>query len=81
MCDADTDLGPAARIPPWSRTGRLVWTSTPVDATLEVRHVGEQDRSPTSNCRTDGYTLVNLSGRLAAVRRPQRHPLRRGRTT
>jgi len=59
---ADTDLGPAARIPPYSLTGRLVWTSTPFDASLEVRHVGEQDRLAGHELGTDSYTMVNLSG-------------------
>lgn len=60
--DAQTDQGPAARIPPWSATGRLVWTSTPFDASLEVRRVGEQDQLATHELGTDGYTMVNLSG-------------------
>lgn len=60
--DADTDLGPAARIPPWSLTGRLAYSSTPVDATLEVRHVGEQDQLADFELATDSYTLVNLRG-------------------
>ena len=59
---AETDVGPAARIPPYSVTGRLAWTSTPFDATFEVRHVGEQDRLAEYELGTDGYTLVNLSG-------------------
>ena len=59
---ADTDLGPAARIPAYSLTGRLAWTSTPFDASLEVRHVGEQDRLADHEPGTDGYTMVNLSG-------------------
>jgi iron complex outermembrane receptor protein len=59
--DAETDLGPAARIPPYSLTGRLVWTSTPFDAAVEVRHVGEQDQLAAFELGTDGYTLVNLS--------------------
>jgi iron complex outermembrane recepter protein len=59
---ADTDLGPAARIPPYSLTSRLVWTSTPFDASLEVRHVGEQDRLAEHELGTDSYTMVNLSG-------------------
>lgn len=59
---ADTDLGPAARIPPWSASARLVWGSRPFDATLEVRHVGEQDRLADFELGTDAYTLVNLSG-------------------
>ncbi|HWW12928.1 MAG TPA: TonB-dependent receptor, partial [Brevundimonas sp.] len=59
---AETDVGPAARIPPYSVTGRLAWTSTPFDATFEVRHVGEQDRLAAYELGTDCYTLVNLSG-------------------
>jgi len=59
---ADTDLGPASRIPPFSLTSRLVWTSTPFDASLEVRHVGEQDRLADYELGTDSYTMVNLSG-------------------
>ena len=60
--DAETDLGPAARIPPYSVSGRLLWTSTPLDATLEVRRVGEQDQLAAYELGTDGYTMVNLSG-------------------
>lgn len=60
--DADTDLGPAARIPPWSATGRVKFASTPVDLTLEVRHVGEQDEVAEFELPTDDYTLVNLFG-------------------
>ena len=59
---AETDLGPAARIPPWSVTGRLAWTSTPFDAGLEVHHVAEQDRVANLETPTDQYTLVNLTG-------------------
>lgn len=58
---ADTDLGPAARIPPYSITGRLAWTSTPLDASVEVRHVGEQDEVTDNELPTDGYTLLNLA--------------------
>jgi iron complex outermembrane receptor protein len=60
--DAETDLGPAARIPPYSVSGRLLWASTPFDATLEVRRVGEQDQLAAYELGTDGYTMVNLSG-------------------
>jgi len=59
---ADTDLGPAARIPPYSVTARLAYASTPFDAGLEVRHVGEQDELADFELGTDGYTLVNLTG-------------------
>ncbi len=58
---ADTALGPAARIPPYSATARLAWTSTPFDASLELRRVGEQDEVADLERPTDGYTLVNLS--------------------
>lgn len=59
---AQTDLGPAARIPPYSVTGRLAWTSTPFDASIELRHVGEQDRVANENeLPTDDYTLLNLA--------------------
>ena len=62
MVDAETDLGPASRIPPWSATGRLKYVSTPVDVTLEVRKVGEQDDVAAFELPTDGYVLVNLFG-------------------
>ena len=61
---AETDLGPAARIPPWSATARLAWTSTLWDLSGEVRRVGEQDRLAEFELPTDGYTLVNLKGAL-----------------
>ncbi|NJC40920.1 iron complex outermembrane receptor protein [Brevundimonas alba] len=60
--DADTDLGPAARIPPWSLTGRVHYASRPVDLSLEVRRVGEQDDVAAFELPTDGYTMVNLFG-------------------
>ena len=60
--DARTDQGPAARIPPYSLTGRLKWASAPFDAALEVRRVGEQDQLAAYELGTDGYTMVNLSG-------------------
>ncbi len=60
--DADTDLGPAARIPPYSVTGRVKYASTPIDLSVEVRHVGEQDEVAAFELPTDGYTLVNLFG-------------------
>ncbi|MDP3404073.1 MAG: TonB-dependent receptor [Brevundimonas sp.] len=60
--DADTDLGPAARIPPYSLTGRVRYTSTPVDLTLEVRHVGKQDEIAEFELPTNSYTLVSLFG-------------------
>ncbi len=60
--DAQTDQGPAARIPPYSLTARLKWASTPFDAALEVRRVGQQDQLAAYELGTDGYTMVNLSG-------------------
>ncbi|MFN3878491.1 MAG: TonB-dependent receptor [Brevundimonas sp.] len=59
---AQTDFGPAARIPPYSVTGRLAWTSTKFDVSGEVRHVGEQDRVANAfELPTDDYTLINAS--------------------
>ncbi len=60
--DADTDLGPASRIPPLSLTGRIKYASGPLDLGLEVRHVAEQDEVAEFELPTDSYTLVNLSG-------------------
>ena len=62
MVRASTDLGPAARIPPWSVTVGLDWTSRLFDVGLEVRHVGEQDRTAAFERPTDSYTMVNLKG-------------------
>ncbi len=59
---ASTDLGPAARIPPWSVKAGVDWTSRLFDVGLEVRHVGEQDRTAAFELPTDSYTLVNLRG-------------------
>lgn len=64
MVRAQTDFGPAARIPPWSAGTRLAWSSSRIDAALEVRRVGEQARVPTFELPTDGYTMVNLTGAL-----------------
>ena len=60
--DADTDLGAASRIPPLSVTGRVKWASEPLDLSLEVRHVAEQDEVAEFELPTDSYTLVNLFG-------------------
>ena len=59
---ASTDLGPVARIPSWSVTTGLDWTSRRFDAGLEVRHVGEQDRTAAFERPTDSYSLVSLKG-------------------
>ncbi len=55
-----TDLGPAARIPPWSISAGLDWTSRQFDVGLNVRHVGEQDRTAAFELPTDGYTMLDL---------------------
>lgn len=54
-----TDLGVPARIPPWSLTGRVVWTAPRAEAHLEVRRVASQGRVATFELPTDGYTSVN----------------------
>jgi iron complex outermembrane receptor protein len=64
MVRAQTDFGPAARIPPWSAGTRLAWSSRRIDAGLEVRHVGSQDRVTAFELPTDSYTMVNLTGAL-----------------
>ena len=63
-------LGPAARIPPWSVTAGLDWTSRRVDAGLEVRHVAEQDRTAEFERPTDAYTLVSLKGAVRPFANP-----------
>lgn len=55
----DTDLGAPARIPSYSVTGRLVYESSIIDARVEARRVGGQDRVADFELPTDGYTLVN----------------------
>ncbi|MFT4911471.1 MAG: iron complex outermembrane receptor protein [Brevundimonas sp.] len=64
MVRAQTDFGPAARIPPWSAGAQLAWSSRRVDAGVEVRHVGAQDRVTAFELPTDSYTMVNLTGAL-----------------
>jgi iron complex outermembrane receptor protein len=61
---ASTDLGPAARIPPWSATAGLDWTSRLFDVGLEVRRVAGQDRTAAFELPTDSYTMVNLKGAM-----------------
>lgn len=56
---ADSDLGPPARIPPWSATARLVWEAPRHTARLEVRRIGGQDRVADLELPTDAYTMVN----------------------
>ena len=54
-----TDLGPPARIPPWSATARAVWKSPRLEADIEARHVARQDRIAAFELATAGYTLLN----------------------
>jgi iron complex outermembrane receptor protein len=63
-----TDSGPAARIPPYSVLGRLIWSGPRLDGELELRHVGEQDRVTPFELPTDAYDTVNakLSYKLFA---------------
>ena len=56
-----TDLGPPARIPPWSLTGRGVFEGGWFSGQLEVRRLGRQDRVAAFELPTDGYTVVNAS--------------------
>lgn len=57
----DTDLGPPARIPPWSVTGRAVFEGGWWSGKLELRQVGEQDRIAEYELPTDGYRMLNAS--------------------
>ena len=57
----DTDLGPPARIPPWSATGRAIFDRGWWTGTLELRQVGEQDRVAEGELPTDSYRMINAS--------------------
>jgi iron complex outermembrane receptor protein len=52
--------GAAARIPPYSVTGGLAWTSPRFDIKGEVRYVAKQDRVSSFEIPTDSYTLLNV---------------------
>jgi len=56
----DTDLGPPARIPPWSLNARAELDLGPWTTRLTVRRVGEQDRVTDFELPTDGYTTADL---------------------
>jgi iron complex outermembrane receptor protein len=56
-----TDLGPPARIPPFSATVRLVYDARAHGGQLEARRVARQDRTAAFETPTDGYTLVNAT--------------------
>jgi iron complex outermembrane receptor protein len=55
----DTDLGPPARIPPWSATARAVMQFDAWSGRLELREVGAQDRLAAFELPTDGYRTLN----------------------
>ncbi|MDX5330566.1 MAG: TonB-dependent receptor [Caulobacteraceae bacterium] len=57
----ETDLGPPARIPPWSATGRAVFEGGRWTGKLELRQVGEQDRVAENELPTDSYRMINAS--------------------
>ncbi len=56
---ASTDLGPAARVPPWSLSGRAILDLDRWSGQLEVRHVAAQARVAAFELPTDDYTFVN----------------------
>jgi iron complex outermembrane receptor protein len=57
----DTDLGPAARVPPPSLTARLGWEALRWDADLSVRTIAHQDTVAPFELETDGHTSVDAS--------------------
>ncbi|MFC3076731.1 TonB-dependent receptor domain-containing protein [Phenylobacterium terrae] len=57
----ETDLGPPARIPPWSATARGVFEGGWWTGRLELRQVGEQMRVAAFELPTDGYRMLNAS--------------------
>jgi iron complex outermembrane receptor protein len=63
-----TDFGPAVRIPPWSVTGRGVYEGGWWTGTMEVHHVGKQDRVAAFEIPTSGYTMLNASLVLRPVK-------------
>ncbi|MDX9996909.1 MAG: TonB-dependent receptor [Phenylobacterium sp.] len=61
-----TDLGPPARVPPWSASLRGIFEGGWWSGRLELREVGAQRRVAELELPTDGYRTVNAS----AVFRP-----------
>ncbi len=55
----ETDIGPPARIPPYSVTGRLVWKAPRLEGQVEVRHVAGQGRLSAFELPTEAYTLLS----------------------
>ena len=56
----ETDLGPPARIPPWSLSARAELERGPWTVRGQIRHVGEQTRVATFELPTDAYTTADL---------------------
>ena len=56
---AEGSDGPLARIPPYGVTGRLLYRDGRLEGRLDVRHVGEQDRTTAFELPTDAYTTLN----------------------
>ena len=57
----ETDLGPAARVPPWSVTGRAIFEGGWWTGKLELRHVADQNRVAEHELPTDSYEMLNAS--------------------
>ena len=55
----ETDIGPPARIPPYSVTGRLVWKAPRLEGQVEIRHVAGQGRLSAFELPTEAYTLLS----------------------
>lgn len=55
----ETDLGPPARIPPWSASVRGRFEGGWWSGRLELRQVGEQRRVAAFELPTDGYRMLN----------------------
>ena len=56
---AQGDDGPLARIPPYSVTGRLHYSDSRFEGRIEVRRVGEQDRTTAFELPTDAYATLD----------------------
>ena len=54
----ETDMGPPARIPPWSATLKAEAKIGAFEGRLELRHVGEQDRVAEYELPTDSYRTL-----------------------
>ncbi len=52
---------PIARIPPYSVTAGLAWSSLVFEAKLEARYVGRQDRTTAFELATAAYALINAN--------------------